>query len=126
MRYGCLQIRVVDAAGKWVDIVVYRHKRLHAGLATAKAIADTYFKLIVPLVEKQRRFHKPLAANSRCVDRGTAVVDALAHKTVGQTQREIGVVVVVPQSRLTFILTCQQAVSLAIRHVESKEQGVAG
>ena len=125
MRYGCLQIRVVDAACKRIDVVIDRHKRLHAGLATAKAIADTYFKLIVPLVEKQRRFHKPLAANSRCVDRGTAVVDALAHKTVGQTQREVSVVMVVQQSRLTFILTCQQAVCLAILHVESKEQGVA-
>ena len=39
MRYGCLQIRVVDAACKRIDVVVYRHKRLHAGLATVKAIA---------------------------------------------------------------------------------------
>ena len=126
MRYGCLQVGVVDAACKRIDVVVDRHKRLHTGLAAAKAIAGIYFKLIVPFVEKQRRLHKPLASNSRCVDRGSAVVDALAHKTVGQTQREIGVDVVVPQSRLTFILTRQQAVSLAIRHVERKEQGVAG
>ena len=42
VRYGCLQIWVVDAAGKRVDVVVYRHKRLHAGLATAKAIAGIY------------------------------------------------------------------------------------
>ena len=125
MRYGCLQVGVVDAACKRIDVVVYRHKRLHTGLAAAKAIAGIYFKLIVPFVEKQRRFHKPLAANSRCIDRGTVVVDALAYKTVGQFQREVSVVVVVGQSRLTSILACQQTVCLAILHIESKEQGVA-
>ena len=75
---------VGDAMGKYEMAFTKDESNIEA---TAKAIADTYFKLIVPLVEKQRRFHKPLAANSRCVDRGTAVVDALAHKTVGQTQR---------------------------------------